>query len=205
VLWGTYVAISLFWDPQNKRSQDIGCYASEEDAARAYVCAAVQAHGPGAECNFPGEANSELPETVGEKRKQRSSSHYIGVTWHMADSSWRVRLTEPQTKRKRQIGSFASEQDAARAYDCAAVQAHGPGTKRNSRIGSLASCLRATSRSRAAAARASSAFTFKSPARQGSSSRLVKASSSWHVPCDQITPAAEWCTTYVHVCDIRAC
>jgi hypothetical protein len=42
-----------------------------------------------------------------------------------------VRLTDPQTKRTRHVGRYASEEDAARAYDCAAVQAHGPGAKRN--------------------------------------------------------------------------
>ncbi|KAG1665385.1 hypothetical protein FOA52_015795 [Chlamydomonas sp. UWO 241] len=119
------------WDPQTKRQRHIGCFASEEDAARAYDCAAVQASGPGAQRNFPGEAISEAPETVGEQKQQRSSSCYIGVTWQKAHSSWRVQLTDPQTKRQRHIGRFASEEDAARAHDCAAVQAHGPGAKRN--------------------------------------------------------------------------
>jgi hypothetical protein len=32
-------------------------------------------------------------------------------------------MTDPQTKRQRYIGSFASEEDAARAYDHAAVEA----------------------------------------------------------------------------------
>jgi hypothetical protein len=118
-------------DPQTKRQRTIGSYASEEDAARAYECAAVQAHGPGAKRNFPGEDISEAPETVGEERKQRSSSRYIGVSWDKQSSSWKVSLADPQTKRKQHIGRCASEEDAARAYDCAAVQAHGPGAKRN--------------------------------------------------------------------------
>jgi hypothetical protein len=63
-------------DPQTKRKQQVGYYASEKDAARAYDCAA--AHGPGAKRNFPGEDISELPMTVGEERKQQKS--YIGVT-----------------------------------------------------------------------------------------------------------------------------
>jgi hypothetical protein len=42
-----------------------------------------------------------------------------------------VFLTNPQTKRQQHVGYFASEDDAARAYDCAAVQAHGSGAKRN--------------------------------------------------------------------------
>jgi hypothetical protein len=118
-------------DPQTKRRRKIGTYTSEEDAARAYDCAAVQARGPGAKRNFPGEAISELPVAVGEDRKQRSSSPYIGVGWVKASSTWTVRLTDLQTKRNLHIGRFASEEDAARAYDRAAVQARGPGAKRN--------------------------------------------------------------------------
>ncbi|KAG1664316.1 hypothetical protein FOA52_005714 [Chlamydomonas sp. UWO 241] len=118
-------------DQQTKRSRGVGCFASEEDAARAYDCAAVQARGLGAKRNFPGEAISELPETVGEKRKQRSSSRYLGVCWKKSRSSWLVRLMDPQTKRTHFIGQYASEEDAARAYDRAAVQTHGSGAKRN--------------------------------------------------------------------------
>jgi hypothetical protein len=82
----------------------------------------VQALRPGAERNFPGENISEPPETVGEERKQCKSSRYIGVSWHKARSAWHVRnMYDPQTKRRQYIGSYASEEDAARAYDCAAV------------------------------------------------------------------------------------
>ncbi|KAG1664313.1 hypothetical protein FOA52_005711 [Chlamydomonas sp. UWO 241] len=68
----------------------IGCFASEENAARAYDCAAVQAHGPGTQRNFPAETISELPVTVGEQKQQRSSSRYIGVSWHKAQSAWQA-------------------------------------------------------------------------------------------------------------------
>jgi hypothetical protein len=81
----------------------------------------VQAHGPGAERNFPAEVTtSELPATLGEGRKQRKRSRYIGVQVFMA------RMDDPQTKRRHHVGNFACEEDAARAYDCAAVQARGP-------------------------------------------------------------------------------
>jgi hypothetical protein len=51
------------YDPQTKRQ--IGRYASkEEDAARAYDCAAVQAYGPETKCNFPGEVVSDLGAPV---------------------------------------------------------------------------------------------------------------------------------------------
>jgi hypothetical protein len=108
-------------DPQTKRRRCIGYFACEEDVARAYDCAAVQV-GPGVKRNFPGEAIREPPVTVGEARKQRSSSRYIGVSWNKVSSVWHVRRTDPQTKCELYIGSFASEEDAARAYDCAAVQ-----------------------------------------------------------------------------------
>jgi hypothetical protein len=73
--------------------------------------------------NFPDEATSELPVTVGVKRK---SSRYIGVTWYKTKSSWCW-----PTHSQRHIGYYASEEDAARAYDCASVEARGLGAKRN--------------------------------------------------------------------------
>jgi hypothetical protein len=123
--------MAQLYEPLTQHYQHIGTFASEEDAARAYDCAAVQAHGQSAKLNFPDEAISELPETVGEKRKQRESSRYLGVSWVKARSSWNAKLWDPTTKRQRHVGRYASEEDAARAYDCAAVQAHGPGARRN--------------------------------------------------------------------------
>jgi hypothetical protein len=104
------------WEPQTKLKRHIGCYTSEDDAARAYDFAAVTAHGPGATRNFPGEVVSELPLTVGEVRKERSSSLFVGVCWSRAHSSWQAFQTDPQTNRKRHIGCFKSEEDASRAY-----------------------------------------------------------------------------------------
>jgi hypothetical protein len=120
------------WDPQSKEKRCIGYYASEDDAARAYECATVKMHRPGAKRNFPGEATSELPVTVsiGEERKQRNSPQYIDVAWDKASSSFHVQMWNPENKCKLHIGCYSSE-GAARAYDCAAVQARGPGANRN--------------------------------------------------------------------------
>ncbi|KAG1681532.1 hypothetical protein FOA52_014038 [Chlamydomonas sp. UWO 241] len=119
------------WDPLTKRQLYIGCFASEEDAARAYDHAAVQAQGPGAKCNFPGEAISEPPVSKGDERKQQRGSRFLGVRWSKSKSSWLVKLYDRKTKRCQHIGSYTSEEGAAQAYDRAAVQAHGPGAKRN--------------------------------------------------------------------------
>ncbi|KAG1657236.1 hypothetical protein FOA52_000439 [Chlamydomonas sp. UWO 241] len=126
-------------DPQAKRSQYIGTYSSEEDAVRAYDCAVVQAHGTDTKRNFPSKTITELPATLDEERKRRSSSQCIGVTWRKDSSSWRAQLRDPKTKRSRHIGNYASEADAARTYDFAAVRARGPETKRSRRIEAYAS------------------------------------------------------------------
>jgi hypothetical protein len=79
----------------------------------------VQARGPGAKRNFPAEAISEPPVTKGGQQKQRKTSRYLGVSWVKNSSSWEVNV------------GYGIKEDAARAYDRAAVQLSGPGTKRN--------------------------------------------------------------------------
>jgi hypothetical protein len=114
------------WNPQTKSVQNIGTYTSEVDAARAYDCAAVKMHGPGyTKRNFPDEVVTE-PVSLGDERRERKTSRYNGVSWKTAASAWVVHLHNPQTKRKKHIGSYDSETSAAMAYDCAAVQLHGP-------------------------------------------------------------------------------
>jgi hypothetical protein len=58
-------------DPQTKRQRHVGYFTSAEIAARAYDCAAVRAHGPGAKRNFPGEVITEMPATVRVERKPK--------------------------------------------------------------------------------------------------------------------------------------
>ncbi|KAG1672764.1 hypothetical protein FOA52_002752 [Chlamydomonas sp. UWO 241] len=117
------------YNTETKRSQHVGLYKSEEDAAKVYDCAAVKLHGPGyAKRNFPDELISEPPVSRGDAK----SSRFNGVTFLKASSTWVLCLQNPQTRRVQRIGTYASDVDAARAYDCAAVKLHGPGwPKRN--------------------------------------------------------------------------
>jgi hypothetical protein len=95
-------------------------------AARAYDWAAVQARGPDATRNFPGELISEPPVSLGDERGERKTSKsYTGVSWHKASLAWRACLNGHH------IGLYASDEDAARAYDYAAVELGGPDAKRN--------------------------------------------------------------------------
>jgi hypothetical protein len=80
---------------------------------------------------LPGAAVEEQGQEPAKRQRPLTSFGYIGCSWHNTTFSWGVQLTDPQTKRNQSKGYFASEEDAARAYDFAAVQAHGPGAKRN--------------------------------------------------------------------------
>ncbi|KAG1656220.1 hypothetical protein FOA52_013785 [Chlamydomonas sp. UWO 241] len=107
----------------------IGRYASEEDAARAYDYAAVRLLGLQAERNFPDEVISEPPLT--RRKASKTSRFSFGVSWHTRSRSWQVFLRNTDTQCNEYIGRFSSEEDAARAYDCAA-ELHGlDRTKRN--------------------------------------------------------------------------
>ncbi|KAG1659091.1 hypothetical protein FOA52_013737 [Chlamydomonas sp. UWO 241] len=119
--------MAQLWDPKAKCKQYIGCYASDEDAARAYDYAAVEMHGP--ECterNLTGEVVSEPPVSLGDVRREGKTSRFIGVSWNKDNGVWLAQLWDPKTKCTRGIGSYTSEEDAPRAYDYAAVKMHGP-------------------------------------------------------------------------------
>ncbi|KAG1655283.1 hypothetical protein FOA52_007979 [Chlamydomonas sp. UWO 241] len=119
-------------NPETKRREYVGSYASEQDAARAFDCAAVNLRGLDTVRNFPDEVFSEMPATKGDRRRERKTSRFsFGVRENKRSSSWMVGLWDPQTKREQYIGTYASEVDAARAYDCAAVKLRGLDTKRN--------------------------------------------------------------------------
>ncbi|KAG1669449.1 hypothetical protein FOA52_004082 [Chlamydomonas sp. UWO 241] len=110
------------WNPQTKRQQTIGRYASEVDAARAYDYAAVKLLGIGTKRNFPAEIISEPPATV----RGRKSSRFTGVSWTKNCSAWKAYLRNPHTERRQNLGLYDSEEAAAMAHDCAGVQLHGP-------------------------------------------------------------------------------
>lgn len=64
--------------------------------------------------------------TRSENMKNRAShggSCFLGVDWHKRNRRWRARIND--NGRKIEIGEFQSETDAARAYDRAAIVAHG--------------------------------------------------------------------------------
>ncbi|KAG1671893.1 hypothetical protein FOA52_003460 [Chlamydomonas sp. UWO 241] len=71
-------------------------------------------------------------EQAGGAPAPGKKSSFIGVSWNKSNKTWEARLWDPEAKRKQYIGTYTSEENAARAYDYEAVKMHGPEcTERN--------------------------------------------------------------------------
>ncbi|RYR18238.1 hypothetical protein Ahy_B03g062853 [Arachis hypogaea] len=117
-----------------------GGYDKEEKAARAYDLAALKYWGPTATTNFPvSNYIKELEEMkdVGKlefiaslRRRSsgfsRGASIYRGVTSrHHQQGRWQARIGRVAGNKDLYLGTFASEEEAAEAYDIAAIKFRG--------------------------------------------------------------------------------
>ncbi|XP_072089654.1 AP2-like ethylene-responsive transcription factor AIL5 [Arachis hypogaea] len=117
-----------------------GGYDKEEKAARAYDLAALKYWGPTATTNFPvSNYIKELEEMkdVGKlefiaslRRRSsgfsRGASIYRGVTSrHHQQGRWQARIGRVTGNKDLYLGTFASEEEAAEAYDIAAIKFRG--------------------------------------------------------------------------------
>lgn len=111
----------------------VGSYSNEEDAAHAYDAAAFIRWGEFAYLNFPETLSQTLVNKYNREnsvRKQGDApypvgpSKYRGITWDTKRGRWQVRIGGK--KDRKFIGSFLTEEEAARAWDLAA-QARWPG------------------------------------------------------------------------------
>ncbi|XP_071708652.1 AP2-like ethylene-responsive transcription factor AIL7 [Rutidosis leptorrhynchoides] len=117
----------------------LGGYDKEDKAARAYDLAALKYWGPTATTNFP-VANyaSELEdmehvtkqEFIASLRRKssgfsRGASIYRGVTRHHQQGRWQARIGRVAGNKDLYLGTFATEEEAAEAYDIAAIKFRG--------------------------------------------------------------------------------
>nr|APQ47379.1 AP2/ERF domain-containing transcription factor [Vernicia montana] len=117
----------------------LGGYDKEEKAARAYDLAALKYWGPTATTNFPvTDYTKELEEMkyvtkqefiASLRRKSsgfsRGASIYRGVTRHHQQGRWQARIGRVAGNKDLYLGTFATEEEAAEAYDIAAIKFRG--------------------------------------------------------------------------------
>ncbi|KAG6480107.1 hypothetical protein ZIOFF_063585 [Zingiber officinale] len=132
------------WDNSCKREGQTrkgrqGGYDKEDKAARAYDLAALKYWGPTTTTNFPiSNYEKELEEMKHMTRQEfvaslrrkssgfsRGASIYRGVTRHHQHGRWQARIGRVAGNKDLYLGTFSTQEEAAEAYDIAAIKFRG--------------------------------------------------------------------------------
>ncbi|CAN6803709.1 unnamed protein product [Brassica oleracea] len=116
-----------------------GGYDKEDKAARSYDLAALKYWGPSTTTNFPiTNYEKEVEEMKHMTRQEfvaairrkssgfsRGASMYRGVTRHHQHGRWQARIGRVAGNKDLYLGTFSTEEEAAEAYDIAAIKFRG--------------------------------------------------------------------------------
>ncbi|AES88955.2 putative transcription factor AP2-EREBP family [Medicago truncatula] len=117
----------------------LGGYDKEEKAARSYDLAALKYWGTSTTTNFPvSNYEKEIDEMKHMTRQEfvasirrkssgfsRGASMYRGVTRHHQHGRWQARIGRVAGNKDLYLGTFSTEEEAAEAYDIAAIKFRG--------------------------------------------------------------------------------
>ncbi|MBA0857779.1 hypothetical protein Goshw_017096 [Gossypium schwendimanii] len=147
----------LSWNVTQKKKGKQGAYDDEEVAARAYDLAALKYWGTSTSTNFPlsyYEKEIEIMQTVTKeeflaslRRKSsgfsRGVSKYRGVAKHYYHNGrWEARIGREFGNKYLNLGSYNTQEEAARAYDIAAIKCRGIKAVTNFDLSTYAGWLR---------------------------------------------------------------
>lgn len=126
---------------QKKKGRQVylGAYDNEDAAARTYDLAALKYWGTGTILNFPVEfyakeleemANVSKEEYLASLRRQSSGfsrgiSRYRGVARHHHNGRWEARIGRVLGNKYLYLGTYNTQEEAAAAYDMAALEHRG--------------------------------------------------------------------------------
>ncbi|KAK8671448.1 hypothetical protein V6N13_038044 [Hibiscus sabdariffa] len=126
---------------QSKKGRQVylGAYDSEEAAARTYDLAALKYWGPETTLNFPKESYEKEMEEMKKVTKEeylaslrrrssgfsRGVSKYRGVARHHHNGRWEARIGRVFGNKYLYLGTFNTQEEAAAAYDMAALEHRG--------------------------------------------------------------------------------
>ncbi|OIT02800.1 PREDICTED: AP2-like ethylene-responsive transcription factor At1g16060 [Nicotiana attenuata] len=134
-------------ETQSKKGRQVylGAYDDEEAAAHAYDLAALKYWGQDTILNFPlSTYEKELKEMEDQSREEyigslrrkssgfsRGVSRYRGVARHHHNGRWEARIGRVFGNKYLYLGTYATQEEAAMAYDMAAIEHRGPNAVTN--------------------------------------------------------------------------